>query len=67
LQIRQRGSNSRKEGANKSSCSNRKSSEKKEPVVRAFQEEYYSSKEDRKERKMKVTLKDIKKQRRSIH
>jgi hypothetical protein len=31
-----------------------------------FQDEYYTFKEEKKEKKMKVTLKDIKKQRKSI-
>ncbi len=44
--------------------SNRKSTEKDE-MSGGFLEEYYAPREERREKKMKVTLKDIKKQRRS--
>ena len=41
--------------------SNRKSTEKDDPMVNHFQEEYYSAKEERPAKKTKVTLKDTKK------
>lgn len=37
-----------------------------EAVVGQFQDEYYSAQEEKRERKMKVTLKDLKKQRKSV-
>ena len=73
MQLKQQKSNGRKEGeSHGKGGSNKLSSHKKsverdrEVTVGEFQEEYYTAKE-RREKRMKVTLKDLKKQRRSIH
>jgi hypothetical protein len=49
----------------KSRSSNRKSTEKDDPQLH-LQDEYFPVREERREKKMKVTLKDLKRQRRSV-